>query len=145
MASTFGSSGLVLVVAGAGTALAGLGGKALSSATGLPHFPDGVLMVGGGAVAALGVIRTAEKLYYAENSAYTAAITAGNIGNGVANLGSYIKTTDLDAKYFLNNAYSVSDAAGTASCDVTKSPDSGVSGSGNTPITLTQTGTLTNG
>ena len=56
MAGTFGSSGLALVVVGAGTAALGFfGERSMHNLTGMLPFSDGVLVVGGGAIAALGV------------------------------------------------------------------------------------------
>lgn len=95
------------------------------------------------AVAALGAIRTAERLYYAENAAsYTGAIS--NFADTTNKLATYIGATDLDGKYFGVNAYSVT-SANVAKCDVTVSKDSAVASSSPNSITLDMSGALTGG
>lgn len=64
------------------------------------------------AVAALGTIRTAERLYYAENNKYV-AVTAGAF-NTTAGLNTYLTSTDLDGRYYLNNCYSVTTLSSNA-------------------------------
>ena len=50
------------------------------------------------AVAALGAVRTAQRLYYVEN---------GNYANSIATLSSYIGPTDLNGRYYNNSNYAV--------------------------------------
>lgn len=92
------------------------------------------------AVAALGAIRTAARLYNAENSAWPAG--TGSIGSSVATMNAYIVNTSLDAKYFNNSAYGI-DGNGNANCNCGVSMDSSVRSDGSI-ITLTQAGVLTN-
>jgi len=62
------------------------------------------------AVAGLGTIRTAERLYYVENATYT-EVLASSWDNG--RLTGYIRATDLNGRYFNSNCYSVSSGTST--------------------------------
>ena len=59
------------------------------------------------AISALGSIRTAERLHYAENKAYA---NVANFGAASHALDSYITGVDLDGRYFINACYSVDNA-----------------------------------
>jgi prepilin-type N-terminal cleavage/methylation domain-containing protein len=88
------------------------------------------------ALAALGTIRTAERLYSVEKGDYPATIDA------VAAAG-FMNLSDLDGKYFMNTAYDLVNVAGTgptARCNVNNSADLVVHGAN---ITLTWDGNFT--
>ena len=67
------------------------------------------------AVAALGTIRSAERAYNSENTAYK-AITSGD---NLSNIG--IKQSDLDGRYFSNKCYSVDGTSGLITCNANSS------------------------
>jgi type IV pilus assembly protein PilA len=72
------------------------------------------------AVAALGAIRTAERLYFTENNKY---VTVANTAWDTGSLKNYINASDLIGRYFPAGCYSVSatDTTFTAKCDTTVS------------------------
>ena len=68
------------------------------------------------AIAALGAIRTAERLYYAENNHYGAAtLGAWNTGD----LKPYLSNTDLSGLYFDSNAYNAVNSGATFTAKAT--------------------------
>lgn len=58
------------------------------------------------AIAAMGAIRTAARLYYAENTVWPASL---------ANMSSYITTGDLNGTYYSGSNYTISSATNTIS------------------------------
>ena len=91
------------------------------------------------AVAALGTLRTAQRIYFADQGAYPAAVM-GSIGTSVATMNAYVNAPDLNAQYFNNTSYGI-DGSGASYADCTKSTDSGVRTAGGT-INLTAAGAL---
>jgi prepilin-type N-terminal cleavage/methylation domain-containing protein len=75
------------------------------------------------AVAVLGAIRTAERLYYVENNAYTSVT---NTTWDSSNLNGYIKANDLNGRYFPATCYNVT-ASGTTLNIVCNTNASGLS------------------
>ncbi len=90
------------------------------------------------AIAALGAIKTAARLYNAENGAWPTGTVS--IGSSVATMNAYITNTSLDGRYFLNSTYGI-DGSGNANCNVAASTDS-VNASTPASIVLYQNGTL---
>ena len=64
------------------------------------------------AAAALGAIRTAERCYYVDNTGYAPVTTAQWTTGGALN--AYIRSQDLDGRYYSNGNYSVTAGALTA-------------------------------
>ena len=56
------------------------------------------------AIAAMGTIRTAERLYYVE---YGVFVSVSNTSWDNGPLVSYVRATDLNGRYFIANCYSV--------------------------------------
>lgn len=54
------------------------------------------------AVSVMGSIRTAERLYFVDTTQY----------GTLAQIATYIGTTDMDGRYFINNAYNVTQLGG---------------------------------
>ena len=62
------------------------------------------------AIASLGSIRSAERLYFIESNRYI-SVDTGQWASGP--LSSYIKGTDLDGQYFPNTCYNVNNGTGS--------------------------------
>jgi len=90
-------------------------------------------------VAALGTIRTAERMYYAEYNSYCAA---GNLGNTSTPLNAYLRAGDLNGKYFNDFCYSVDAAATTFSANCNTNMNATVNLYN---VAINETGTITNG
>jgi prepilin-type N-terminal cleavage/methylation domain-containing protein len=86
------------------------------------------------AVAAIGAIRTAERLYYVDKGAYPADLPAV-VSAGFMNL------SDLEGKYFPNTAYSLTGEPPVVTCDMGLSKDSSLTGDSN--ITIDWNGEIT--
>lgn len=80
------------------------------------------------AVAALGSIRTAERLYFAEKANYV-NVPAANFASGSHALNAYLKAGDLDGRYFRDECYSVTSASTTGFNAVCNANQSGIADS----------------
>ncbi|MDO8525303.1 MAG: prepilin-type N-terminal cleavage/methylation domain-containing protein [Candidatus Omnitrophota bacterium] len=85
------------------------------------------------AVAALGAIRTAERLYSAEHSNVYIAVAATEWGAG-GPLAAYIRDTDLNGRYFTSSCYVVAIAPFLITC--TGADSTQVAGQGLGVITM---------
>ena len=88
------------------------------------------------AAAALGAIRTAERCYYVDNTGYVAVTSAQWTTTGPLN--TYVRSQDLDGRYYTNGNYSVTCATSQGSSFRAVAANSTLG-----EVNLNQDGTLT--